>query len=244
MEHPALRRIVVVLVVFASLTLPEAAIAGHSSNLLGNLIVRIPCCGGVALQGSRVSIQTPPAGSYATPFGKGGLSSVSVEANGLMQLGVKQSNNVGYHTAACEQPSLTYWVEIFDQNGTRCHYIGWAVTSATHKFSIQRQNPSLWYQVFMDGVPPGGNVIRSIPSLDGNLWLVRAGGEITYRTIGGSTLPARWHGRYSGAYETRWQRWNVNQGWYTIQGWNDIRQHTGWNFDTAQFPVVWWAWFV
>lgn len=30
---------------------------------------------------------------------------------------------------------MAYWVEIFDSNGARCHFIGTAVTSAVHKFS-------------------------------------------------------------------------------------------------------------
>jgi hypothetical protein len=220
----------------------SAAHASHTSNRLGRLIVRAPCCAGVALQGSRVSIMNPPAGAFNIPNGTNGLSSVAVSQVGFIQFGVKLSNNVGYHTANCEQPQMAYWVEIFDENGARCHFIGTAVTSAVHKFSIQRQNPSWFYQVFMDGVPPNGQTIGAVPTNTGELFQVDAGGEITYRT-GYSISGVNWWGRFAGTYETKWQRWNAAQGWYTIQGVTHVRQDPGWNFDTYQFPTVWWAWF-
>lgn len=163
-----------------------------------------------------------------------------------MQFGVKQSNAVGYHNANCGVNPVGYWIEIFDSNGTRCFFVGYAssYSSDTHKFSIQRQNPSLNYQVFMDGVPPGGVVYTSQPSpSDGNLQLVSAGGEITYIT-GTDISGVDWEGRFGGSGNTPWQRWNGTLGWTTIQSPTRVLNTTGWwVIDTSQLPTVWFIYF-
>lgn len=248
---PSARRVGVVVVVFLALAggVPGSATASHSlSNNLGRLSVIQPCCGGASLQGSRASIRDPVF--YTLPYGTGGLSSVSVEGNsnlqggGLMQAGVKYSNQVGYHIANCEVAPLGYWSEVFDQNGTRCFFIGYAssYSAATHKFSVQRQNPNTYYQVFMDGVPPAGLVITGTPSVDGNVGLVGAGGEITYRS-GYSIAGVDWEGQFGGNGNTPWQRWNGTLGWVTIQTPNRVRNDGGWTLDTATLPTVWYIYF-
>lgn len=82
-----------------------------------------------------------------------------------MQIGVKQSNTVGYHIPNCEQESLAYLSEIFDHNGTRCYFLEYAAgTSTTHRHSIQRQSsPSIAYQVFL-----GRDPLRSIELVQRN----------------------------------------------------------------------------
>lgn len=222
---------------------PADAVSSHStSNSLGRLSVRQPCCGGASLQGSRATIRNPVF--FNIPAGTGALSSVSVEGNadlaggGLMQAGVKLSNDVGYHTPNCEQPELAYWAEVFDQNGTRCFLLGLPRRSTVHRFSIQRQNPNVYYQVFLDGVAPNGQVITGTPSTTGNVGIVGAGGEITYRT-GTSIAFVDWEGRFAGAGNTLWQRWNGTLGWVTIQAPTHVSNSGGWTIDTSSFPTVW-----
>lgn len=215
-----------------------------TTNNLGRLSVRQPCCGGAALQGSRATIRNPSL--VVLPFGTGALSSISVEGNadlqggGLMQVGIKQSNAVGYDIATCEQSSLSYWAEIFDQNGTRCYFLGSAAgRSITHRYSLQKQSgSSIAYQVFLDGVAPGGRVITGTPSVTGNVGLVGAGVEITRRTTS-SESGLRWDGYFAGNGNTRWQRWNGTLGWVTINHWTHQTNGGGWNFSLSSFPTIW-----
>ena len=157
-----------------------------------------------------------------------------------MQIGVKQSNTVGYHIPNCEQESLAYLSEIFDHNGTRCYFLEYAAgTSTTHRHSIQRQSsPSIAYQVFLDGVAPGGQIITGTPSTTGNVGLVGAGVEITRRTTS-SDFGLRWDAQFAGNGNTLWQRWNGSLGWVTINQWTHQTNGGGWSFSLSSFPTIW-----
>lgn len=230
--------------VLAGILGTASARASHTSNNLARLGVLQPCCGGASLQGTRATIRSPTIASL--PFGTGSLSSVSVEGNsnlaggGLVQVGIKQSNSVGYHFPNCEQPSLSFWVEIFDLQGTRCYFLGAAAgTSTTHRYSIQRQSgPSINYQVFLDGVAPGGQIITGVPSTSGNVGAVGAGVEITRRTTS-SDIGLLWNAQFGGNGNTLWQRYNATLGWVTINQWTNQSNGGGWAYQLGGFPSVW-----
>jgi hypothetical protein len=239
--------------VAAGAALAHAPAAVAYNNDFGALRVLQPCCGGASLQGSRATIRDP---YFPVQILAGQLAATTVAAEnnannvggGLIQIGIEKNNGIAAASPECNVNSIHYFVESYDPiNFSRCVFIGYAseYTSVTHKYSVQRQLPSLNYQAFLDGVAPKGMVITAQPSSTGNVGLVQAGGEVVYNT---SFSGAWWDAFYAGAGNTPWQRYNDTLGWVTINTPTNVCKGspglncsgaTGWGVNTANFPTDW-----
>jgi hypothetical protein len=221
----------------AFLVAPSAAF-GSQSNI-GSLALRAPCCAGAALQGSRASIQSPT--SWTVPNGNHAIMRAEAEGAGdaIIQIAYQVTNNIVIdNNPDCTSPSLAYFGETWNINtSVRCYFLGSTSAGTTHKYSVMKQDNTSTWQMFLDGVAPGGRIITiSFPNT--NAAAVAAGGEIVFCDTCSSAFTS-WFGRYGQSGLTPWQRYNTTQGWSTIQSWTNTINGGGWSFSTGSFPTVW-----
>jgi hypothetical protein len=158
----------------------------------------------------------------------------------LIQIAFQVTNGIVIdNNPDCTSTSLAYFGETWNINNppTHCFALGSTTPGTTHKYSVMKQDGTSTWQMFLDGVAPGGRIITvTFPGT--NAKAIAAGGEIVYCDSCSSAFNT-WWGRYGKSGFTPWQRYNTNQGWLTIQQQTGSVNGGGWTFSTASFPTVW-----
>lgn len=232
--------------VICALGLTTVATAFSVAPSFGHYVEVIPCCGGAALQGSRAEILYPiPGQTDAIPNPGTFLASVGADENGGgdgIQDGVARDvNSIVDQNVHCENGPYYEAETVADSSPPTCFNLG-SATGVAHKFSVQKQSSGSW-QVFNDGVPPGGKVITHtftgndcydgslIPMYrNGNACRIFAGGETT--AVGAYDVQAEF-----AVHTLDWQIYNVSTSWFDVTS-PQLSFDSGWAHPGV-FPADW-----